>query len=240
MADALGVGLRLHAPAHDLIAAQIEDLFGEHLFEGGDVFQRLRRNARVHVRNVGARAVKGEQPAVEKALVADALAVQVGSEELFGGGHLVHEAAEGLGVIQPPFRLFFDLAQDGAAQPLARVFDDGKQLQLPAAVRRARLRHAAAFFPQKHAEDAVVNFAELLFHVGVKFFRIDIFEVRLRDGDGVVYRRGDVDALVLQQLQKVFVYLFGLDLFQLQHLRELVDEGVEGVAGGQNEHVGGL
>ena len=166
--------------------------------------------------------------------------MQVGGEELFGGGHLVHEAAEGLGVVQPPFRLFFDLAQNGAAQPLARVFDDGKQLQLPAAVRRARLRHAAAFFPQKHAEDAVVNFAELLFHVGVKFFRIDIFEVRLRDGDGIVYRRGDIDALVLQKLQKVFVYLFGLDLFQLQYLRQLVDEGVEGVAGGQNEHVGGL
>ena len=81
---------------------------------------------------------------------------------------------------------------------------------------------------------------ELLFDVLDEGGRVNIGEiVGSLLGRGIDFQR-QIDIFILQDLQKVFVNGDRLDPFEFQNSGEFVDEGVEGIAGRQNQHVAGF
>ena len=238
--DAVGIGFHLFASAADLVPAQVGHFLLYRLFEAGKVFEGIAHDAPVHMRYIRSRPVEGEQPAIEVALVLYPFPLQVGRKELFRGGDFVHEFTERFVVIQPALRAFLDLAEHGAAHAHAGVADPGKRVELGAEGRHGAVYDLFHLLPEEHPRDAVIYLFQAGAHVVVEFLRIDISEVGFRLFRGIVDLLPDVDALVFQKLQEIFVDAAGLDLFQLEHLRKLVDEGVEGIARRDDEHVRGF
>ena len=152
------------------------------------------------MRDVRSRPIKGEQKPVKGAFAAGALPVQPGGEKFLGGGDLVHQAAVGLGVVQAALRLLLDLAEDGAADAHARVFQLAEQFELGAAVGGDARDELRALLAEEHAADAVVDLGEARLAVRIEFFRIDIAEIGGRLLGGEVDLARDVHPFVLQKL----------------------------------------
>ena len=140
----------------------------------------------------------------------------------------------GLGKVEAPLLVLLHLAEDGTADAHGSVLD--AHIQLVAAPARGKhlLGDRAALPARKQAENIAVELPDVLFELLGEGVRIQPGKVffALRPA-----RASELDALVLQDLQIVIPQRDGAHLLQFEHLGELVDEGVEGIGGRDDEHV---
>ena len=150
----------------------------------------------------------------------------------------VHQRAEGLCKIKTALFIFLEFAQYGAAHAQRSILHMHELFLPPHAIVKDGARDAAAFFARKQPEYLRIELFHAIFHIGGKARRIQICQIvrvfALGNKAGLQF-----DPLARKRAEIIVVQRGRAHFFQFEHLRKLVDEGVEADGGRNDEHVAG-